>query len=69
MKKDPNEFTNLASNPETAVLRKKMAVFFPTDPAKPVKGSRARLVELKENGFVYWENKRIENGVKIPGFE
>jgi hypothetical protein len=69
MKKDPNEYTNLASNPETKALKKKLAAFLPMNPAKPAAGSRARLVELKEDGFVYWENKRIEKGAKIPGYE
>ncbi len=69
MKKDPNEYTNLASNPETRALRKKLAAFLPKNPAKPAAGSKARLVELKEDGFVYWENKRIEKGAKIPEYE
>ena len=69
MKQDPNEYTNLASNPETNPLKKKLAAYLPKNPAKPAAGSRARLVELKEDGSVYWENKRIEKGAKIPGYE
>lgn len=66
IQKDPNEFTNLASHPETEPLKKKLAAYLPQNPAKPVPGSMARLVELKDDGFVYWENERIEKGAKIP---
>jgi len=69
IKMDPNEYTNLALDPETETLRKRLAAYLPDDPAKPAVGSRARLVELKEDGFVYWENQRIEKEAKIPGFE
>lgn len=67
--KDPNEYTNLATNPETAALKKRLAAFLPESPAKPAAGSRSRLVELKDDGFVYWENQRIEKGAKIPEYE
>jgi arylsulfatase A-like enzyme len=69
MKKDPNEYTNLASNPENEELKKKLAAFLPKNPTKPAKGSKARLVELKDDGFVYWQNQRIEKGAKIPEYE
>jgi hypothetical protein len=36
---------------------------------KRAAGSNARLVKLKENGFVYWKNKRIEKDAKTPGHE
>ncbi len=69
MKKDPEEFTNLASRPGTKSLKQELASFLPKKPAKPVPGSNARLVELKEDGFVYWQNERIEKGAKIPEYE
>ena len=69
IKKDPNEYTNLASNRETAKLKNKLAAFLPKNPAKPAVGSNARLVELKEDGSVYWQNERIEEGAKIPDYE
>lgn len=65
---DPSEYTNLAVTPEAAVLKRELAVYLPLNPAKPVAGSRSRLVELREDG-VYWENKKIEPGAKIPGYQ
>jgi len=69
MKKDPHEFKNLANNPKTKPLRKKLAAYLPENPAKPVKGSRSRLIERKEDGSVYWENTLIEKDAKIPEYE
>lgn len=41
----------------------------PKIPAKPAPGSNRRLVELREDGFVYWQKQRIEKDAKIPGYE
>jgi choline-sulfatase len=69
IKKDPHEYKNLASDPKTKELRKKLAAYLPKNPAKPVKGSRSRLIERKEDGSVYWENTLIEKDAKIPEYE
>ena len=69
VRKDPDEFKNLASDPKTKKLRKKLASFFPKNPAKPVTGSNARLIERKKDGSVYWENTLIEKDAKIPEYE
>ena len=69
IKADPEEYTNTASAPENEPLKKKLAAHLPKNPAKPVTGSNARLVELKDDGYVYWENQRIEKGEKIPEYE
>ncbi len=69
MRKDPHEFKNLAADPKTKKLRKKLASYFPKSPAKPVKGSRSRLIERKEDGSVYWENNLIGKDAKIPEYE
>ena len=69
MQADPHEYTNLADQPEQAALKKSLAAHLPKNPAKPVPGSNARLVELREDGHVYWENKRIEKDAKIPEYE
>ena len=66
---DPHEFNNLAGQPEHTALKKSLAVHLPKNPAKPVPGSNARLVELREDGHVYWENERIEKDAKIPEYE
>ena len=69
MRKDPHEFKNLSADPKTKKLRKKLASYFPKSPAKPVKGSRSRLIERKEDGSVYWENTLIKKDAKIPEYE
>jgi arylsulfatase A-like enzyme len=69
MRKDPHEYKNLASDPKTKKLRKKLAAYLPKNPAKPVAGSRSRLIERKKDGSVYWENKLIEKDAKIPEYE
>lgn len=66
---DPHEFTNLAADPAQQELKQKLAAYLPAHPAKPATGSHARLVELKDDGFVYWENQRIEKDAKIPEYE
>ena len=69
MQADPHEYTNLADPPEHKALKKSLAAHLPKNPAKPVPGSKSRLVELKDDGFVDWENQRIEKGAKIPAYE
>ena len=69
MQADPHEYTNLAAKPEHEALKKSLAAHLPENPAKPAPGSKARLVELKDDGFVYWENLRIEKDAKIPAYE
>jgi choline-sulfatase len=69
MQADPHEYSNLASKPEHAALKKTLAAHLPQNPAKPVPGSKARLVELKDDGFVYWQNQRIKKDAKIPEYE
>ena len=66
---DPHEYTNLAHLSEHTALKKSLAAYLPKKPAKPVPGSKSRLVELKKDGFVYWENQRIEKDAKVPGYE
>ena len=69
MKADPHEYTNLVGRPEHTALKKALAAHLPKNPAKPAPGSNARLVELREDGFVYWQNQRIEKDAKIPQYE
>lgn len=69
MQADPHEYTNLADQPEHTALRKSLAAHLPKNSARPAPGSNARLVELREDGFVYWQNQRIEKDAKIPQYE
>ena len=67
MKADPNEYTNIAGLAKYTKLKKSLSAYLPKNPAKPAPGSKPRLVELKEDGFVYWENERIEKNAEVPG--
>ena len=69
IRKDPHEFKNLASDPKTKKLRKKLASYLPKSPVKPVEGSNARLIERKKDGSVYWQNSLIGRDAKIPEYE
>ena len=55
---DREEWHNLASKPEHAAAKSKLAQWLPKTAAPPVAGSHSRLIELKE-GIPYWEEKRI----------
>ena len=65
---DPHEYTNLAGQPEHTALKKSLAVHLPKNPASPCRVA-TRLVELREDGHVYWENERIEKDARIPQYE
>ena len=69
VRKDPHEFKNLASDPKTKKIRKKLASYLPKSPVKPVEGSNARLIERKKDGSVYWQNSLIGRDAKIPEYE
>jgi choline-sulfatase len=65
MRKDPNEWTNLASRPEHQAVKTELARWLPKSPAAPVPGSKSRLIELRD-GTVYWETEPIAPGAAIP---
>lgn len=65
MAKDPNEWTNLAANPEYADKKKELAKWVPEKSAAPAPGGKPRLIELKADG-VYWEHEKIPEGAPIP---
>lgn len=56
---DPNEWTNLASDPGRDNLKRNLAMWLPQSNHDPLPGSKTRLVQLK-NGKVYWETVLIQ---------
>ncbi len=65
MKKDPNEWTNLAEVPEHAPVLKKMRRWLPETSAKPAPGSKSRVL-VYENGQANWEEEDISADDPIP---
>jgi hypothetical protein len=55
---DPNEWTNLASDPHVADVLAEHARHLPTHDAPPVPGSAARLLTRK-GGVWMWEGRAI----------
>ncbi|MEM0969672.1 MAG: sulfatase, partial [Verrucomicrobiota bacterium] len=66
MKKDPEEWTNLAATPEYDSVKQELEPFFPRGAASPAPGSRSRLLEIREDGEVYWERKKVGAEDPIP---
>ena len=58
MKKDPNEWTNLAPNPEYADQKKKLGKWIPEKNSRPAPGSAARVLTY-EKGVANWEGEDI----------
>jgi arylsulfatase A-like enzyme len=65
MRKDPNEWTNLASDPQYATVIKEHRKWMPKTSAKPAPGSRSRIL-IYENGKVNWETKDVGANDPIP---
>jgi arylsulfatase A-like enzyme len=65
MRSDPNEWTNLASDPRHASTKRELARWLPKDIAAPLPGSKSRLIELRD-GVVYWENEPVDPNDEIP---
>ncbi len=56
--KDPNEWTNLASNPEFSGIIRELAGFLPDKCTPLAPGSRSRVLERRGAGW-YWEGELI----------
>ena len=65
MRKDPNEWTNLASNPEYADVIAAHKKWIPKDNRKPAPGSAKRIL-VYEDGKANWEGKDILDDDPIP---
>ncbi len=65
MRRDPNEWTNLARDMGQAERKRELARWIPTADAPPAPGSVARLIEVKE-GIPHWETRPIGPKDPIP---
>jgi arylsulfatase A-like enzyme len=65
MVEDPNEWTNLAANPEYADVIAEHKKFVPQSDLPPAPNSAARVL-IYDNGRVNWEGKDIPKGAPIP---
>lgn len=65
MEEDPNEWTNLAGNPEYNPVKEELAKWIPGDNARPAEGSKSRRIEVID-GKVFWELEEIKPNDPIP---
>jgi arylsulfatase A-like enzyme len=65
MRKDPNEWTNLASDPQFAAIIKEHRQWLPKSSAKPAPGSKHRIL-VYEGGNPNWEGDDIRPQDPIP---
>ncbi len=65
MRKDPNEWTNLAGDSRYAEVIREHRRWLPKVNKKPVEGSKSRVL-LYENGVANWEEGDIDPGEPIP---
>ena len=66
MRKDPNEWNNLAGDSQFNSVKEEHAQFLPKKNLKPAKGSASRIL-VYEEGVPVWEGKTIQPGDPIPG--
>ena len=68
MRKDPNEWTNLASDPKLAKVIARHKQFLPKINRKPALGSKHRIL-LYDNGQVNWQGEQVKPTDPIPGLD
>jgi len=68
LKKDPDEFDNVANSPQYASVISELRSWLPKENRKPAPGSRARILTFID-GVVNWETKDIPPGAPIPEVE
>jgi arylsulfatase A-like enzyme len=66
LERDPNEWTNRAGDPAMAPVRERLASFMPRESARPLAGSRPRLLDYID-GVPIWEGTPIGRDEAIPG--
>ncbi len=65
IRNDPNEWTNLADDPQYADVIREHRRWLPESSKKPVAGSKARIL-IYENGVANWEEEDIGANEPIP---
>ena len=65
MRSDPQEFENLAGDPQHAAVIEEHRRFLPTDDLPPAPGSRARVLTY-DDGQVVWEGAEVGPSDPIP---
>jgi arylsulfatase A-like enzyme len=65
MRRDPNEWTNLAKDPNLATMIREHRRWLPKTSARPAPGSRARIL-IYRDGQANWEGKDISPNDPIP---
>lgn len=65
LRRDPNEWTNVAADPRFARRKSELARFLPARSAPPLPGGVSRLIELRD-GVPYWQGNPIRPGDPVP---
>jgi len=65
MRNDPNEWTNLAGDPQYADVIREHRRWLPESSKKPAPGSKARVL-IYENGVANWEEEDIGADEPVP---
>lgn len=65
MRRDPNEWTNLASDPQHAVTKATLKKWLPAKSAAPAPGSQQRVLTF-DGGKAVWEDEEIGANDPIP---
>jgi arylsulfatase A-like enzyme len=63
---DPSEWMNRAADPAVAAEKRRLAAFLPRQDARPIAGSRTRLIDYV-NGVPIWEGAPIGPDDAVPG--
>lgn len=66
MQEDPNEWTNLAGDPNYAEIIANHKQWLPKENRKPAPGSKHRILTYDEDGTVIWEGEEVEADDPIP---
>ena len=67
-RKDPNEWTNVAANPEYADVIAQHQTFIPKVNLKPATGSKSRILTYVD-GKVVWQGEEVKPNDPIPGLD
>ena len=68
MRKDPNEWNNLAHDSKYAEVIAEHKKFLPKENRMPAPGSRARILTYKD-GKVIWQGEEVKPKDPIPGLD